>query len=49
MLANLLLKFDWSLCDGAKVEELDMSEKFGVIIGRKCPLVVVAVAADTTL
>ncbi|KAI5665111.1 hypothetical protein M9H77_24434 [Catharanthus roseus] len=38
MLANLLNKFDWELPNGAKGEDLDMTEDFGLSIRRKLPL-----------
>lgn len=41
-LANLVHKFDWSLPDGARGEDIDMTEANGVITHRKYPLKVVA-------
>ncbi|XP_030527512.2 desmethyl-deoxy-podophyllotoxin synthase-like [Rhodamnia argentea] len=41
-LAQLLYHFDWSLADGIKAQDLDMSETFGVTSRRKNPLIVVA-------
>ncbi|WOL17880.1 Cytochrome P450 [Canna indica] len=41
-LANLLLKFDWSLPDGMSKENIDMSESFGIVVHKKVPLVLVA-------
>ncbi|KAL6196430.1 hypothetical protein ACLB2K_032045 [Fragaria x ananassa] len=41
-LANIVQKFDWKLPDGAKPEDLDMSESTGVTAHRKYPLKVVA-------
>lgn len=40
--ANLMQKFDWALPDGAKGEDLDVTERPGFTIGRKNPLIVVA-------
>lgn len=42
VLANLLNKFDWELPNGAKGEDLDMSECTGLTIHRKIPLLAVA-------
>ncbi|KAK7291589.1 hypothetical protein RIF29_06855 [Crotalaria pallida] len=42
VLANLVHQFDWGLPDGASVENLDMSETFGLTMHRKIPLVAVA-------
>ncbi|KAI3454392.1 hypothetical protein Pfo_011055 [Paulownia fortunei] len=38
-IANLVHKFDWALPDGAKGEDLDVTEKPGVTYGKKYPLV----------
>ncbi|KAH6804186.1 hypothetical protein C2S51_032433 [Perilla frutescens var. frutescens] len=40
--ANLMLRFDWALPDGAKGEDLDITERPGITIGKKSPLLVVA-------
>ncbi|KAL1542032.1 unspecific monooxygenase [Salvia divinorum] len=40
--ANLMLKFDWALPNGAKGEDLDVKERPGFAIGRDTPLIVVA-------
>ncbi|KAL7127998.1 hypothetical protein ABFS83_14G286500 [Erythranthe nasuta] len=42
VLANLMQKFDWELPDGAKPEDLDMTEQPGTAVHRKNPLLVVA-------
>ncbi|XP_030527511.1 desmethyl-deoxy-podophyllotoxin synthase-like [Rhodamnia argentea] len=41
-LAQLLYHFDWSLADGIKAQDLDMSETFGISSRRKNPLIMVA-------
>ncbi|KAF7848806.1 hypothetical protein BT93_L1552 [Corymbia citriodora subsp. variegata] len=41
-LAQLLYHFDWSLADGVKAQDLDMSESFGITSRRKTPLIMVA-------
>ncbi|KAI6691998.1 hypothetical protein NL676_019708 [Syzygium grande] len=41
-LAQLLYHFDWSLADGLKAGDLDMSETFGITSRRKTPLIMVA-------
>ncbi|KAK9090216.1 hypothetical protein Sjap_023393 [Stephania japonica] len=40
-LARLLCHFDWSLVDGVKPEDVDMSEIFGLATRKKVPLVLV--------
>ncbi|KAK9104236.1 hypothetical protein Scep_021080 [Stephania cephalantha] len=40
-LAKLLCHFDWSLVDGVKPEDVDMSEIFGLATRKKVPLVLV--------
>ncbi|XP_048560132.1 desmethyl-deoxy-podophyllotoxin synthase-like [Triticum urartu] len=42
-LANLLYHFDWVLPDGASPESLDMSEKFGMTVGRSSDLQLIAI------
>lgn len=41
LLANLIHCFDWSLPDGAKAQDLDMSQCIGLNIHRKVPLLLV--------
>ena len=41
-LAKLVHKFDFTLPNGAKMEELDMSESNAIIVHKKSPLIVVA-------
>ncbi|XP_026377587.1 cytochrome P450 71A1-like [Papaver somniferum] len=43
LLANLLYQFNWELHGGAKCEELDMTEGFGITVNRKIPLHVVPI------
>ncbi len=42
VLANLVHKFDWALPDGARAEDLDMTQRNGLTIHRKVPLLAVA-------
>lgn len=42
VLANLVHKFDWALPDGARAEDLDMTQRTGLTIHRKVPLLAVA-------
>uniref|UniRef100_A0ACD5UV09 Uncharacterized protein n=1 Tax=Avena sativa TaxID=4498 RepID=A0ACD5UV09_AVESA len=42
-LTNLLYHFDWVLPGGASIESLDMSEKFGITVGRKSELQLIAI------
>ncbi|KAI3807075.1 hypothetical protein L1987_22997 [Smallanthus sonchifolius] len=39
-LANIVYKFDLGLPNGVKQEDLDMSEKYGIVLHKKSPLVV---------
>ncbi|KAF3437755.1 hypothetical protein FNV43_RR20511 [Rhamnella rubrinervis] len=41
-LANVVHKFDWSLPDGVRAQDLDMTECIGATIHRKAPLLAVA-------
>ncbi|KAL3512699.1 hypothetical protein ACH5RR_025416 [Cinchona calisaya] len=41
VLANMIYKFDWKLPNGAKGEELDMTECPGVAVHRKIPLLAI--------
>ncbi|KAI7756822.1 hypothetical protein M8C21_015321 [Ambrosia artemisiifolia] len=42
-IANIVYKFDLALPNGVKCEDLDMSDKFGITVRRKFPLLVVAI------
>ncbi|KAK1427583.1 hypothetical protein QVD17_16271 [Tagetes erecta] len=42
-LANIVYKFDLGLPNGVKHEDLDMSEKFGIVLHKKSPLVVTTI------
>ncbi|KAL8230574.1 hypothetical protein R6Q57_000352 [Mikania cordata] len=42
LFANLLHKFDWELPNGGKEDDLDMTERPGLTIRKKLPLLVVA-------
>lgn len=42
VLANLLHSFDWNLPDGAKAEDIDMEESYGIAVHKKTPLYLVA-------
>ncbi|KAJ1690403.1 hypothetical protein LUZ63_014558 [Rhynchospora breviuscula] len=41
-IANLLLKFDWSIADSGKAEEMNMEEVFGLTLRKKTGLYAVA-------
>ncbi|MFS7951325.1 putative cytochrome P450 [Helianthus anomalus] len=41
-IANIVYKFDLALPNGVKCEDLDMSDKYGITVHRKFPLLVVA-------
>lgn len=41
-LASLLHKFNWALPGGAKPEDLDVTEAFGLSVHRKFPLLAIA-------
>jgi hypothetical protein len=49
VLASLIYHFDWKLPDGLKPEELDMSEKYAMIMSKKSPLLLCAVPHNTSL
>ena len=42
LLANLINRFDWELAGGMKAKDLDMTERPGISVHRKFPLIVVA-------
>nr|ALM25791.1 cytochrome P450 71CS1 [Salvia pomifera] len=42
VVANLVFKFDWALPNGAKGEDLDVTERPGFAVGTDTPLIVVA-------
>ncbi|WOH05471.1 hypothetical protein DCAR_0624888 [Daucus carota subsp. sativus] len=42
VLANLLHSFDWNLPDGARAEDINMEESFGLVVRKKIPLYLVA-------
>ncbi|KAG6515252.1 cytochrome P450 71A9-like [Zingiber officinale] len=44
-LANLLHSFDWTLPEGVRREDLDMSEVFGLVVSKKEPLVLMTTPA----
>ncbi|KVH98168.1 cytochrome P450 [Cynara cardunculus var. scolymus] len=39
-LANIVYKFDLALPNGAKIEDLDMSETYGIVLHKKSSLLV---------
>ncbi|KAK9069907.1 hypothetical protein SSX86_010303 [Deinandra increscens subsp. villosa] len=41
-IANIVYKFDFALANGVKHEDLDMSDKYGITVHRKIPLIVSA-------
>ncbi|PKU83147.1 geraniol 8-hydroxylase-like [Dendrobium catenatum] len=45
MLASLIQSFEWSLPDGMKPTDLDLTEKFGVTLVLACPLKAIATPA----
>ena len=48
-LAVLLFHFDWNLPNGIRSEDFDMSEKFGVTVGRKNDIFLIPLTASTSL
>ncbi|MBA0591469.1 hypothetical protein Gorai_020144 [Gossypium raimondii] len=42
-LGSLLHCFDWSLADGVKPEDLDMSERMGITLRKSVPLKALAI------
>uniref|UniRef100_A0A803MH07 Uncharacterized protein n=1 Tax=Chenopodium quinoa TaxID=63459 RepID=A0A803MH07_CHEQI len=41
-LASLIYEFNWKLSNGVKGETLDVEETWGITVGRKYPLIVIA-------
>ncbi|QCD99390.1 Cytochrome P450 [Vigna unguiculata] len=48
-LAVLLFHFDWNLPNGIRSQDFDMSEKFGVTVGRKNDIFLIPLTASTSL
>ncbi|KAI9072012.1 hypothetical protein K1719_046030 [Acacia pycnantha] len=45
VLASLLCHFDWKLADGLKVEDMDMSEMYGISLHKAMPLKAIPIQA----
>jgi cytochrome P450 len=43
MLATLLYHFDWKLPNGEKIEDMDMTEKFGITLHKVKPLMIIPI------
>ena len=48
-LANLLHDFEWNVPDGARAEDIDMEESFGIAVHKKTPLCLVASTPSMTV
>lgn len=43
MLGSLICQFDWELEGGIRPEEMDMRERFGIVLHKKVPLVAIPI------